>query len=390
MPARFRTKDRVLETSVTTGVGSYALAGAVTGYQPFIGGSVASGDLVPYFAEDGTNWEIGIGTVTSGPSTLARTNVIRSSNADAAVNWGAGTKNLRCGFGADLGTQRVNSVSIAGAAGTQVLSQTEQRCDVLILTGALTGNRAIEVDTCPWYWGSVVNLTTGAFTVTLKVNGATGVAITQNKSRPLYNDGTDVKDPFLDVSTPTIASQAEAEAGVENTKMMTALRVAQAIAALAGASTQATPQNTTSGSSIDFTGIPAGTKLIIIPFNQVSGSGTANLLVQIGDSGGIESSGYTSGAGQDGGAGRATSTSGFILTSNTIAAQSHSGLLILARLDATNNIWGALAILVNTGTPVNFLAGGVKALSAELDRFRLTTTGADTFDNGSIGAVYYK
>lgn len=86
--------SRVKETSTTTGLGAYSLAGAATGFQTFVAG-VGNGGLCAYEADDGTNWEVGIGTVTAGgPDTLARTAILQSSNADAAVNWGAGTKTL--------------------------------------------------------------------------------------------------------------------------------------------------------------------------------------------------------------------------------------------------------------------------------------------------------
>jgi hypothetical protein len=86
--------DRVKETSTTTGTGTYNLAGAVTGFQGFVAG-IATGNTCYYTATDGTDWEVGIGTVTDAtPDTLARTTILQSSNSDNAVNWGAGTRTL--------------------------------------------------------------------------------------------------------------------------------------------------------------------------------------------------------------------------------------------------------------------------------------------------------
>lgn len=89
--------DRVKETSATTGTGTYNLAGAAAGFRTFVAG-VGNGNTCQYVAEDGTNWEIGVGTVTdAAPDTLARTRILSSSNAGAAVNWaGAGPRNLFC------------------------------------------------------------------------------------------------------------------------------------------------------------------------------------------------------------------------------------------------------------------------------------------------------
>jgi hypothetical protein len=87
-------KDRVQETSVSTGTGTVTLDGAVDGYQSFAA-STPSGSIVYYCiaAQTGTDWEVGYGTFTS-PDQLSRTAVYSSSNASALVNFPAGTKNV--------------------------------------------------------------------------------------------------------------------------------------------------------------------------------------------------------------------------------------------------------------------------------------------------------
>src|SRR5262245_30511484 len=98
--------DRVKETSTTTGTGTYDLAGAVTGFQTFVAG-IGNANTCWYSATDGTNWEVGIGTVTdASPDTLARTTILSSSNADAAVNWAAGTRTLACTLPATIGLNK--------------------------------------------------------------------------------------------------------------------------------------------------------------------------------------------------------------------------------------------------------------------------------------------
>src|SRR4051812_17791748 len=82
--------DRVKETTTSTGTGSITLAGTVTGYRTF---SATLGNGVPtnYCIDDGLgNWEVGEGTL-SGGTTLSRS-VISSSNGNALVSFGAGTK----------------------------------------------------------------------------------------------------------------------------------------------------------------------------------------------------------------------------------------------------------------------------------------------------------
>lgn len=84
--------DRVKETSITTGTGTYNLVGAETGYQGFVAG-IGNGNTCYYCATDGIGWEVGIGTVTDAATdTLARTKILASSNSNAAVSWSAGTK----------------------------------------------------------------------------------------------------------------------------------------------------------------------------------------------------------------------------------------------------------------------------------------------------------
>lgn len=87
-------KDRVKETSTTTGTGTYTLAGAVTGFESFA--QVGDGNTTYYACIDGTDFEVGIGTYTASGTTLARTTILQSSNSDNAVNWTSGTRTLFC------------------------------------------------------------------------------------------------------------------------------------------------------------------------------------------------------------------------------------------------------------------------------------------------------
>ena len=87
-------KDRVQETSTTTGTGAFTLDGAVTGFQTF--SSAVGNANTTYYAIIGTGseWEVGLGTYTSAGSSLARTTVLASSNSGSAVTFSAGTKNV--------------------------------------------------------------------------------------------------------------------------------------------------------------------------------------------------------------------------------------------------------------------------------------------------------
>lgn len=77
--------DFVKETCSAPGTGTFSLAGAATGFQAF-SSAFATGAPVAYSAQDGTNWETGIGTYTTSGTTLTRT-VTASSNAGGLVNF---------------------------------------------------------------------------------------------------------------------------------------------------------------------------------------------------------------------------------------------------------------------------------------------------------------
>jgi hypothetical protein len=92
--------DRVQETTNTTGTGAYTLGGAIAGFQTFAA-AVSNTDTVYYSVTDDVNFEVGLGTYASSGGTITRTTVFASSNSDAAVNWGAGTKNIFLTYPAD-------------------------------------------------------------------------------------------------------------------------------------------------------------------------------------------------------------------------------------------------------------------------------------------------
>jgi hypothetical protein len=90
-------KDRIKETSTTTGTGTLTLAGASTGFKAF--SEIGSGNTTYYAISDGTDWEVGLGTVGSG--TLSRDTILASSNAGSAVSWNSDVKDVFCTYPAD-------------------------------------------------------------------------------------------------------------------------------------------------------------------------------------------------------------------------------------------------------------------------------------------------
>ncbi len=95
-------KDRVQETSTTTGTGTFTLAGAVTGFQAF--SVIGDGNTTYYAIVLGTEFEVGLGTYTSSGTTLSRDTVLESSNSGSLVNFSAGTKNVFVTYPAEKAT----------------------------------------------------------------------------------------------------------------------------------------------------------------------------------------------------------------------------------------------------------------------------------------------
>ena len=147
---------------------------------------------------------------------------------------------------------------------------------------------------------------------------------------------------------------------------------------------------TTSGTAIDFTGIPSWVKRIVVSINGVSTNGTSFVQVQIG-AGSITSSGYKGAASlltDVGNASYVQSTSSFVFGTFDVNGGTLSGVMTLVRL--SGNVWNATGTSFRySGTNVVHSISGVLSLGGTLDRVRLTTfNGTDTFDAGSVNIIY--
>lgn len=144
----------------------------------------------------------------------------------------------------------------------------------------------------------------------------------------------------------------------------------------------------TSGTSIDFTSIPSWVKRITVMFNGISLSGTSNVLVQLGDSGGIENTGYVGGCTvqYSGTIEAANSTAGYVIALAAAARVTHGNLTICS---VGSNLWVASGAFGFSNAAASGACGGSKTLSDTLDRIRITTVnGTDTFDAGSINILF--
>jgi hypothetical protein len=123
-------------------------------------------------------------------------------------------------------------------------------------------------------------------------------------------------------------------------------------------------------------------------FSGVSTSGTSNLVVRAGTSGGIDSTNYTSNRGTINNTSvfATTTTTGFDVASFASAAILNKGNVILNNI--TGNVWVSSGCISDSGAQTASSAGTV-SLAGVLDRVRITTVnGTDTFDAGSINILY--
>jgi hypothetical protein len=152
-----------------------------------------------------------------------------------------------------------------------------------------------------------------------------------------------------------------------------------------GQITSGTAVASTSGTSIDFTGIPSWVKRITVMFSGVSVSGTSNTLVQLGTSGGIVSSGYVSTAANQGGT-TVSSTAGFVINSQTAASNTFSGISVFTNITSTNWVYAGTG---KRATDALAYGAGDGAIGGVVTQLRITTVnGTDTFDAGTINIQY--
>lgn len=201
----------------------------------------------------------------------------------------------------------------------------------------------------------------------------------------LRTDGTFVElldeDDMVSDDATKAPSQQSVKAYVDGQITATETYADDAVAA-AFVWTYATA-GTSSGTAFDFTSIPAGITEIEVMFTGVSLDGSDNIIVQIGDSGGFETTGYVSGSFNT--AAAVSSTAGYVIGMSS-AARAADGVMRIIRSEPTGVTWHSSHGITTTNNVV--AGGGSKTLSAELTQVRVTRTGTDNFDAGTLHVRY--
>jgi hypothetical protein len=263
------------------------------------------------------------------------------------------------------------------------------------LAAAAVGNvlRAKGTGTAPAW--EKVNLTLDVTSVLPTGNGGTGVANPGASGNVLSSDGTNwqsvaVSTLVPDASTTAkgvveLATDAEVRTGTDTTRAITPDALRKGALVLDTVSAGPFAPGTT---AIDYTSIPSWVKRITVIFAGLSTSGSNLIDIQLGDSGGIETSGYSGSQGNIiSGVGTSNYGGDAFEVRYFSSAVSYSGQFVLTLVDPAVNTWVGTGVYGSAGSTSVSFTGGTKSLSGTLDRLRISANG-DSFAAGSINIMY--
>lgn len=419
-------KDRISETTTTTGTGTLTLDGALSGFQPF--SSIGDTNTTYYCITDGAAWEVGLGTYSTSGDTLARTTVLSNSNGNTSpITLSAGTKTVFSVYPAERaivvdgttiqipnnavlpianGGTGSNTATFSGAnitdlnataitAGTisnaRTTASSSNGASSIVQRDA-SGDFSANIITANSYTGSGASLTSlNASSIssgTLSAaNGGTGqTSLTANNV--ILGNGTSAVQ-FVAPGTSSNVLTSNGSTWISSA------------AAGGGGFTRGTTTSL-SGNSVDLPVTSSTANMIVVAIANLSGNGTSIPIIRVAADGFLIATAtlyasvqlaIPSGATPGGTA----NTSGWAMNNSSAAANGLSGTFVLSKL--SNYVYTAQAIWgVTAGAQVNLrcqLSSGyidinnVLVGGAPIDRVRLTfVNGTDSFDGGSASIFW--
>lgn len=251
-----------------------------------------------------------------------------------------------------------------------------------------TSSYYILTDDTPMTWQLIGN---GAGTVTSVTSANSDATVATTTTTPVI---TIVQTPALRSATTTVnVSSATAPTSGQVLTATSGTAATWQTPSTGGGITLGTPVTLSTQTSVDYTGIPTGTKKIVFSCSALSTNGTSTPILQIGDSGGFETTGYsgcTTNLNDSASIGGVNSTDGAALVAGTTAATLvQHGSITLTLINSTTNLWAFTGILGRSDGKHMMIVGCSKALSGELTQIRLTTSGGtDVFDAGTVNIQY--
>jgi hypothetical protein len=383
----FVTADRVYDTSTSTGTGAIAVSGtAPTGYRTF-SAVLSVNDTFYYSIQHQTlnEWEVGLGTYSSA-NTFARTTIYSSSNAGSAVTFSAGTKDVFITMAASRTPQLDASGNLTPSTGTYTRTTFTATAGQTSFTATYTVNY-VQVYVNGILLNSADYTATTGTTVVLASAAAAGDIV----DVIALNIGTFTGGVTI-TGTPA-SGQLTSWTGSSSVQGFAPSAVGDVPFSTDGttfAATQKIVRGTSvsaSGTAVDFTSIPSWVKKITIGFIGVSPNSTGSLLVQIYDNGTLATSGYSSVCSSIGTATVTSvgSTSGFLITNATANAAIFHGNFFLTNMGSAGI--AANCIIGRTDAVGTYPSAGSYS-AATITGVRITITGANIFDAGSINILY--